>query len=358
MPTFDRLSNPLPTIFHLLLDALRFIRLCLRPRCVLAAENLFLRKQLALYLERQVQPRRPRAAARLTLVLLSRLFPWRQTLAMVKPDTFIRWHRQGFRLFWKWKSQPRGRPRIPAELQKLIVEMADDNPTWGEERVAAELLLKVGIRLSPRTVRRYMPNDARPKRGPSSQRWMTFVRNHAEGILACDFFITVTASFRVLYVWLAFGITWGVGGLALLAGEIRPGGASPLHPLHYVAAFGPSIAGVVMAAHRRLGRCPAPARPPRSEPILVGGRVRMHPTRSCLAHFPASQQDQIQKPDLIHFAEIDLLWVGLEEVENILLADAVPGHFRYNMACPPKGMLWSRRSIRSTGSSTAPCRPR
>jgi putative transposase len=126
---------------------------------------------------------------------------WRQALTIVKPGTFVRWHRQGFRLFWKWKSKPRGRPRIPAELQKLIVEMAGDNPTWGEERIAAELLLKVGIRISPRTVRRYMPKDQGPRRGPSPQHWMTFVRNHAEGILACDFFVTVTASFRVLYVF-------------------------------------------------------------------------------------------------------------------------------------------------------------
>jgi len=77
--------------------------------------------------------------------LLSRLFPWRHALIIVKPDTFVRWHQQGFRLFWKWKSRPRGRPRIPAELQKLIVEMAHDNPAWGEERIAAELRLKVGI---------------------------------------------------------------------------------------------------------------------------------------------------------------------------------------------------------------------
>ena len=200
MPKVDRLFSLLPTIFDLLLDALRFIRLSLQQRCTLAAENLFLRKQLALYLERQVEPRRPRAAAKLTLVLLSRLFPWRHALTIVKPATFIGWHRQGFRLFWKRKSRPHGRPRIPAELQKLIVEMANDNPAWGEERIAAELLLKVGIRISPRTVRRYMPKDRVPRRGPSSQRWMTFVRNHAKGILACDFFVTVTASFRVLYV--------------------------------------------------------------------------------------------------------------------------------------------------------------
>ena len=201
VPKRDRPFSLQLTIFGLLLDAFRFVRLSLQPRCTLAAENLFLRKQLALYLERQVEPRRPRAAAKLTLVLLSRLFPWRQALTIVKPDTFIRWHRQGFRLFWKCKSRPRGRPRMPPELQKLIVEMASDNPAWGEERIAAELLLKVGIRISPRTVRRYMPKDRGPRRGPSSQRWMTFVRNHAKGILACDFFVTVTANFRVLYVF-------------------------------------------------------------------------------------------------------------------------------------------------------------
>jgi putative transposase len=196
----------LQTASDLLLDGLRFTGGILQPRAALAAENLFLRKQLALYLERRVKPHRARGATRLTLVLLSRLFHWRPALTIVKPETFIRWHRQGFRLFWRWKSKPRGRPRIPAELQKLIVTMADDNPTWGEERIAAELLLKVGIRVSPRTVRRYMPDDAGPQRGPSSQRWMTFVRNHAQGILACDFFVTVTASFRVVYVFVVMEV--------------------------------------------------------------------------------------------------------------------------------------------------------
>jgi putative transposase len=201
MSKLDCLSSLLLSTFELLLDALRFIRLSLRPRCALVAENLFLRKQVALYLERQVKPRRARVATRLTLVLLSKLFGWREALTVVKPETLIRWHREGFRLFWRWKSKPRGRPRVPGELQKLIARMAHENSTWGEERLAAELLLKLGIRISPRTVRRYMPADQRPPRGPSSQRWMTFVRNHAQAILACDFFTTVTASFRVLYVF-------------------------------------------------------------------------------------------------------------------------------------------------------------
>ena len=167
MPRFDCLSNLLLTIFAFLLDALRFVRLCLRPPGALAAENLFLRKQLALYLERKVKPRRTKAASKLTLVLLSKLFAWREALTVVKPDTLIRWHRKGFRLFWRWKSKARGRPRIPPNLQKLIADMAANNMSWGEERIAAELLLKLGIRVSPRTVRRYMPTPPPgPQRGP------------------------------------------------------------------------------------------------------------------------------------------------------------------------------------------------
>ena len=202
MPKLDSLSNGLGTLLGLLLDTLRFIRVSLRPRYALAAENLFLRKQLALYLERKVKPRRAKAATKLTLVLLSRLFAWREVLTVVKPETLIRWHRKGFRLLWRWKSKARGRPRVPADLQKLIADMATSNVTWGEERIAAELLLKLGLRVSPRTIRQYLPPPLPgPQRGPSSQRWMTFVRNHAEAVLACDFFVVVTARFRVLYVF-------------------------------------------------------------------------------------------------------------------------------------------------------------
>lgn len=91
--------------------------------------------------------------------------------------------------------------RVPIELRRLIAKMAKENPNWGEERLAAELLLKLGIRVSPRSVRRYMPDGDGPRRYPSSQRWVTFVRNHAQAILACDFFTTLTAGFRVVYVF-------------------------------------------------------------------------------------------------------------------------------------------------------------
>ncbi len=187
--------------FELVRGAVRCIILGTRSSASLKAENLFLRKQLALYLERQAKPRRAKDATRLILALLSNLFAWREALVIVKPETLIGWHRKGFRLFWRWKSRPRGRPRLPADLRALIVEMARSNPTWGEERIASELLLKLGIRVSPRTVRRYMPEDAGHWNGVSSQRWMTFVRNHAHAILACNFFVSVTASFRLLCVF-------------------------------------------------------------------------------------------------------------------------------------------------------------
>jgi putative transposase len=100
----------------------------------------------------------------------------------------------------EWKSQPAGRPRVPVEVRKLIGEMAENNPTWGEERIADELLLKIGIQISPRTVRRYMPTEPKVP-GMTFQRWKTFVRNHAKTIIACDFFIVVTATFRLVYVF-------------------------------------------------------------------------------------------------------------------------------------------------------------
>jgi putative transposase len=189
-------------LLRLLVDAAHFLRLCLHSPAALAAENLFLREQLALYQERQVTPRRATDATRLALLWLGRWFDWHQALAVVQPATFLRWHRQGFRLFWRWKSQP-GRPPIPPELQALIRQMARDNPTWGQERIANELLLKLGLRVSPRTVRIYMPKrlDRGPGTRATSQRWSTFVRNHAQALVACDFCVVVTATFRLLYVF-------------------------------------------------------------------------------------------------------------------------------------------------------------
>ena len=113
--------------FSILGDLFWFLCLGLRSRSSLAAENLFLRKQLAFYQERKVKPRRADNPTRLTLVLLSRWFNWRDALTVVRPKTFIAWHRKVFRLFWHWKSEAGRRP-IPVELQRLIRTMARQNP--------------------------------------------------------------------------------------------------------------------------------------------------------------------------------------------------------------------------------------
>ncbi len=186
-------------IYQLGIDLYSFIYNLLRSRSCLAAENLFLRKQLALYQERGKKPGRIDTVAKLTLIGLSKLFDWKAALMVVQPQTLVCWHRMGFRLFWRWKSRS-GRPSIPEDLKRLIQQMARENPLWGEERIANELLLKLGLQVSPRTVRKYMPKE--PSRGPrNDQHWSTFLRNHAGEILACDFFLVVTVTFRTLYVF-------------------------------------------------------------------------------------------------------------------------------------------------------------
>jgi putative transposase len=129
--------------------------------------------------EHQVQPRKLPDAVWFSLALWSQLFNWRAALVIVKPQTLIGWHRQGFKLFWRSKSRL-GRPRIPENLRQLIVRMVQENPTRREERIAAELSVKLGILVSPGTVRAYWPQDSDPRGGrrTSSQHWRTFVRNH------------------------------------------------------------------------------------------------------------------------------------------------------------------------------------
>jgi putative transposase len=186
-------------VFSVLSDLIRGIGLAVRSQRSKEAEILFLRRQLALYVERGVRPRRIDVATRASLGLLSRLFEWRSALVVVRPQTLIRWHRAGFRQLWRWKSRP-GRPRIPVELRQLIQRMARESPLWGQERIANELWLKLGLKVSPRTVRKYWPR--RPGRHPrGDQRWAMFLRNHAQALVACDFFVAVTGTFRMLYVF-------------------------------------------------------------------------------------------------------------------------------------------------------------
>ena len=187
-------------ITHTAIVVAQLLALALRSQAQLQAEILFLRRQLALCQERGVKPRRPDPPTRWLLGFLSRWFDWTEALVIVRPETLIRWQRQGFRLLWRWKSRP-GRPPIPTDLQRWIRQMSRDNPLWGQERIANELLVKFGLRVSPRTVRKYMVPRPRGRRNRyDGQRWSTFLRNHAPHVLAADFFTVVTAKFDLLRV--------------------------------------------------------------------------------------------------------------------------------------------------------------
>jgi len=167
----------------------------LRTQRDLAIENLVLRQQLAVLKQRRPRPRLT-DADRLFWVVLSKIWPgWREPLHIVQPETIVRWHRQGFRYYWRWKSGRRGRPRIYPEIRDLIRRMCQGNPLWGAPRIHGELL-KLGIEASEATVSKYMIK----RRGPPSQTWRTFLENHAKEIIALDFFTVPTATFRILFV--------------------------------------------------------------------------------------------------------------------------------------------------------------
>ncbi len=194
------------TLLSVVADAGRLLRLKLASSFGKEAKILFLEKQLALFKERLLKPCRAGNATRLSMLLLAKLFDWRDALLIVKPDTLIRWHRNIFKLLWRHRSKPLGRPPVPVEARELIRTMARDNPTWGEDRIANELLLKLGLRLSPRTIAKYMPRLPDGSRQPAGQRWLTFVRNHTRSIVAADFFTAVTAGFSTLYIFIILEI--------------------------------------------------------------------------------------------------------------------------------------------------------
>jgi len=171
-----------------------------RSKSALVAENAFLRYQLGI-LRRSVKRPRCTPTNRALLVLLaSRLRAWRQALLIVQPATVLRWHRQGFRLFWRRKSRPRPsrQPRVAAETITLIREMAAANRLWGAERIRDELL-KLGIRVAKTTVQRHMRGTRPPRR--DSQTWATFLRNHASELWVCDFLPVTDLLFRPLYAF-------------------------------------------------------------------------------------------------------------------------------------------------------------
>lgn len=187
-----------------------------RSKTELIAENALLRHQL-LILQRQVKRPRLNTCDRCWLLFLaSRVAHWRQALLIFQPDTLLRWHRQGFRLFWRHRSQAKNNaPKIARETIDLIRQLARENLLWGAERIQGELL-KLGFKVAKRTVQKYM-HGARPPRG-SSQTWATFLKTHAKDIWVCDFLPVVDLFFRQVFVFFIielssrrvvhFALTW------------------------------------------------------------------------------------------------------------------------------------------------------
>ena len=183
-------------LLRLIAAFLRSVLALFRSRGRQALIELALRQQLAVYSQRH-KPRL-RQVDRAFWIALRRLWPhWREVLVSVKPDTVVRWHREGFRIYWRWISKRGpGRPRLPAEVRELIRRFALEKPG---ERGRSTSSSKIGFAVSLATVSRYLPRGFPVRQKP--QNWRTFLRNHRDGIAAMDFFTVSTVGFRVLHVW-------------------------------------------------------------------------------------------------------------------------------------------------------------
>jgi transposase InsO family protein len=173
-----------------------------KSRSRLEAENLFLRHQLNIALRRAPSRLRLRGCDRMLLIWMTRLWPSLLGAAqVVQPETILRWHRAGFKAFWRWKSRNRvGRPKIDRGLRDLIQRMSRENPLWGASRIHGELLM-LGFEVAQSTVSKYM---TRPPK-PPSQTWKTFLRNHAEAIAAINMCVVPTLTFDLLFAFLVLG---------------------------------------------------------------------------------------------------------------------------------------------------------
>ena len=204
------LSRVHDTLFGLMIiilsTLLSVLRATLIPRTTLALENAALRQQLTAY-QRSRKRARLRAGDRLLWIALRRIWSaWDRSLVIVKPETVIAWHRQGFKVLWRRKSRSAkiGRPRIPREHINFIRRMSSDHPEWGEDKIAEELAAKFGVHHSPTTIRRY--KIPRPNAPRGDQTWRTFIRNHGKVVWSCEFLTQHTAFFAVAYIFVIMEI--------------------------------------------------------------------------------------------------------------------------------------------------------
>jgi putative transposase len=273
-----------------------------RSKSDLVLENALLRQQLAI-LQRQVKKPRVTRRDRLSLLLLAgRLKSWKQAFLILQPDTLLRWHRQGFRLFWRLKSRARpGRPRLSPELVALIQQMAAENPLWGAERIRGELL-KLGIRIAKDTIHTYLQR-VRPLRSPS-QDWNTFLKNHAKDVWTCDFLPVIDLFFRTLYVFFIielgsrrvahFGVTRHPTD-AWVAQQLREATPYAQAPRFLIRdndrKFGAEFTWIAKASRIEVLR--TPYRAPRANAVCERflGSVR----RECLDHFLILSEGQLYR---------------------------------------------------------------
>jgi putative transposase len=262
-----------------------------RSRPELIAENAFLRQQLIILTRSARRPRITPADRALLVLLASRIPAWRQALVIVQPATLLRWHRAGFRLFWRWRSTPCSRqPRVAPDVVALIERMARENRLWGAERIRGELL-RLGIAVGKRTVQRHM-RRVRPPR-PAGQSWATFLRAHGREVWACDFlqltdllirpvfafFVVELGSRRVVRVGVTRTPTdaW----VAQQLREATPEGVGPRVLIHdHDAKYGPGFGRVAAASGIAVIR--TPIRAPRANAVCerLLGSVR----RECADH--------------------------------------------------------------------------
>src|SRR5262245_7451664 len=262
-----------------------------RSKPELVAENALLRQQLIILTRSTKRPRLTRSDRALLVLLASRVRAWRQALLIVQPATLLRWHRAGFRLFWRWRSAPRPRqPRVAPETIALIRRMARENRLWGAERIRGELA-QLGIHASKRTIQKYL-RGARPPR-PSGQSWTTFLRNHAGEVWACDFLQVTDLFFRPVFAFFVVqlgsrrvvhvGVTRSPTG-AWAAQQLReatPEGTGPRFLIHdHDAKYGPEFDRLAAASGIAVIR--TPIRAPRANAVCERflGSVR----RECVDH--------------------------------------------------------------------------
>jgi len=273
-----------------------------RGKSELVAENALLHQQLTIL---RRQSKRPVCSKRdrILLVLLAKAVrAWRQALLIVQPETLLRWHRQGFRLFWKQKSKPKSaQAKVSAETIALIKEMASNNRLWGAERIRGELL-KLDIRVCKRTIQKYM-RRVRPPRS-RGQNWRTFLRNHTGEIWACDFLQVTDLLFRSLFAFFIIelksrkvihvGVTraptdaWAAQQLR----EATPYGHTPQYLIRdNDGKFGPCFARVAATSGIEILKTPYHA--PRANAICERflGSVR----RECLDHLLILSEKQLHR---------------------------------------------------------------